>query len=80
MVDKITSNANESNRRRDSVSLRIIGIFFACFSLLVMLGTLWEDRPKAMIVNMVAGGVLLLIGCGMAAYGYRIRPSGTDRH
>jgi len=79
------------DRRRDSLSLIIIGTFFAFFSLLVLAGTFWEHRPRAVVVNIAAGCVLLLIGCGMVAFGCRLRrrvgtachppepPSGGDR-
>ncbi len=63
----------QSNRQLDSISLIIIGAFFTFFSVLVLLGTFWEHRPHAMVVNLAAGFTLMAVGCGMAGYGYRLR-------
>lgn len=64
--------SQQDHRQRDCVTLLVIGSFFAFFSILVLLGTFWEDRVHAIIVNVVAGLVLLTIGSGMAAYGYHL--------
>jgi len=62
--------SQQDHSQRDSVALRVIGSFFAFFAILVLLGTFWEHRAHAIVVNIVAGLVLLLIGVGMAVYGY----------
>lgn len=78
-------NDNQHDRQRDSVSLIIIGTFFALFSLLVLVGTFWEHRVRAIIVNIAAGLVLFLIGAGMAGFGWWMKrtnktsSSETDR-
>ncbi|GMQ80509.1 MAG: hypothetical protein BMS9Abin04_510 [Planctomycetia bacterium] len=61
------------NRRRDSLSLTIIGAFFALFSLLVLAGTFWEHRVRGIVVNIASGLTLLAVGAGMIAYGYWLR-------
>ncbi len=62
-------SAND-HRQRDSVTMKVIGSFFAFFAVLVLLGTFWEHRAHAVVVNIVAGLVLFAIGAGMTIYGY----------
>lgn len=68
------SDSSREGQQRDSISLRIIGAFFVGFSILVLVGTFWEERSRAMVVNVAAGVILLLVGCGMVAWGRRLRP------
>lgn len=72
----MSERMTDDNRRRDSVSLLIIGTFFALFSVLVLIGTFWEHRTRAIIVNIASGLALMLVGIGMALYGYWLRRAG----
>ena len=59
----------ETYRRRDSDSLFVMGIFFTVLSLAVLVGSLWADGTKALVVNLFSGGILLAIGVGSVLYG-----------
>lgn len=61
-------------RQRDAASFLMLGTFFAVMGSLVLLGTFWTlERMHAMVVNLVAGLLLLAIGLGMLALGARAR-------
>ncbi len=66
-------NNHEQHRERDAASLTIIGGFFAVLSVFVLIGTFFEDRIHAQVVNVAAGLILLLIGVGMLAFGRRLK-------
>lgn len=72
-----TKQAHENQRGRDAVSLLMLGTFFNVMGGLVLVATFWTlDRPHAMVVNLVAGGLLLVIGASMTFGGLRVRRSG----
>lgn len=57
-------------KQRDAMTFVLLGGFFTVMSLLVLIGTLWTfARPHAMVVNLVAGLILLVIGGAMLGYG-----------
>ena len=61
-------------RQRDAASFLMLGAFFAVMGSLVLVGTLWTlERMHAMVVNLVAGVILLAIGLAMLALGARAR-------
>ena len=61
-------------RQRDAASFLMLGTFFAVMGSLVLVGTFWTlERMHAMVVNLVAGLLLLAIGLGMLALGARAR-------
>ncbi len=69
----MSENNNEQHRERDAASLTIIGGFFAVLSVFVLIGTFFEDRIHAQVVNVAAGLILLLVGVGMIAFGRRLK-------
>lgn len=48
--------------KRDAESLWAIGIFLVVLSVPVLIGTFFEVERFAQIVNVIAGGTILLIG------------------
>ncbi|MGD9647772.1 MAG: hypothetical protein AB7U73_18820 [Pirellulales bacterium] len=77
-------------RQRDAASYLMLGAFFAVMGTLVLIGTFWTlERMHAMVVNLVAGLILLAAGVAMLALGVRVRrgvahvdaasPPGSDR-
>ena len=61
-------------RQRDAASFLMLGTVFAVMGSLVLVGTFWTlERMHAMVVNLVAGLLLLAIGLGMLALGARAR-------
>ena len=67
------SDSEVGHRDRDSMSLKILGLFFSVLALLVLLGTLWSlNNPRAIVVNLVCGSVLLLVGIGMVAVSRKV--------
>jgi len=55
--------------KRDAETLTALGLFISFLSVLVLIGTFWADSVRAMVVNAVAGAVLLGIGVGMIVWG-----------
>ena len=69
-------NPSGDHRARDAAALRIIGGFFALFSVLVFLGSFWESwslRPHAIVVNVLAAFILFGVGIGMFLIGTGLR-------
>lgn len=67
---------HDSDRQRDAASLVMIGTFFTVLALLVLCGTFWATgRFHAMMVNLGAGMILLVIGLLMLGLGLRMRPA-----
>lgn len=61
-------------RARDAISLIMLGAFFCVLAVLVLSGSFWAiGRPHAMIVNIGAGMLMLLVGGGMMWAGKRLR-------
>ena len=72
----LESDTQDENRARDATSFLLLGSFFSILAMLVLIGTLWTlDRPRAVIVNLSAGGLLLLIGLVMLYAGRRVQRS-----
>jgi hypothetical protein len=63
------SGSNDHHTKRDAETQTVIGIFVIAMSIMVLIGTFFAVRPHAMIVNVVAGTVLLAIGIGMVVLG-----------
>ena len=59
--------------RRDAETLMVLGGFVAVIAVPVLLGTAWAGRTSAMVVNIIAGLVLLGVGIGMFFYGLRAK-------
>lgn len=72
-----TPGDRDRYRRRDADTLFVMGIFFTILALAVLLGTLWTTGTKALVVNLVSGGILLLIGLGTFVHGLRGKRSAT---
>ncbi len=58
-------------QQRDAETQLVLGLFVFILSIPVMLGAHWANNTHAMIVNLVAGGVLLLVGLTMLVRGIR---------
>ena len=72
----LEADSQDENRARDATSFLLLGSFFSILAILVLIGTLWTlDRPRAMAVNLSAGGVLLSIGLVMLYAGRRVQRS-----
>jgi len=50
------------HRTRDSETLTILGAFVTVLAIAVIIGTFFAERPHAMVVNAIAGVVLLIAG------------------
>ena len=55
--------------KRDAETQTALGLFISLLSVLVLIGTFWAESARAMVVNAVAGTVLLGIGVGMIVWG-----------
>jgi putative Mn2+ efflux pump MntP len=60
---------DDQHNRRDAETQTVLGIFITFISTPVILGTFWAQRSHAMIVNLVAGFILLGIGLSMIYVG-----------
>jgi len=72
-IDKSTNVAATANEtlKRDGETNMAVGLFLFVLGIPVLIGTFWAlDRPHAAFVNAVCGGVLILIGAGVIAYGW----------
>lgn len=69
------SDARQSDlRERDAASMKLLGGFFCVLAVLVLIGSYWSmGRPHAMVVNLGAGGLMLLVGLAMLWMGVRLR-------
>ncbi len=68
------SHTLAEQRERDAISLRMLGAFFSVLAALVLVGTFWTvGRWHAMVVNLGAGVMLLVVGLAMLWGGRRIR-------
>jgi len=78
---QLPEHTKSENRSRDASSLLLLGTFFTVLAVLVLLGTLWTlDRPRPMVVNLVAGGLLLAIGLMTLIGSWRLRnPSPPEK-
>ncbi|MDX9975945.1 MAG: YtpI family protein [FCB group bacterium] len=59
--------------KRDAETQIALGLFIVIIAIPVLIGTIYAVRPHAQVVNMIAGGVLLAIGAGLAWFGWRNR-------
>lgn len=64
---------NDRHATRDSESLMMLGGFMTLLSLPVLAGTMYAETTRAMVVNVVAGLVLLAIGVGFFMRGWSRR-------
>jgi len=55
--------------QRDAETQTALGLFVIMISLPVLVGTFWAVRPHAMVVNAIAGFILLGVGIGMVTWG-----------
>ena len=65
--------------KRDSVTLRILGVFFTLLGGLVLIATLWTlEDPRATVVNIGSGLMLILVGVVMIATAGRLDSSAIN--
>lgn len=55
--------------KREAETQMVLGIFLSVIAIPVLIGTFWAETGRAMVVNAVAGVVLLAIGIGLAIWG-----------
>jgi hypothetical protein len=60
-------------KKRDAESQIVLGSFVTLISIPALIGTFWAETKHAMIVNVVAGLVLLGIGVTLALIGVKRR-------
>ena len=58
------SEKQNDHSKRDSETLFLLGIFIVVLAVPVLIGTAFADTGRAMVVNAVAGVVLLITGVG----------------
>ena len=61
------------HNRRDAETLGMLGLFITVLSVAVLIGTFFAERQHAMVVNVIAGLVLLAIGAGFIGRALWIR-------
>lgn len=57
--------------QRDAETQMVLGGFVTFISIPVLLGTFWAQRPHAMVVNVIAGLVLMSVGIVIGVIGLR---------
>ena len=55
--------------KRDAETQTALGIFISVISIPVVIGTFWAQTTRAMVVNAIAGCVLLAIGVTLVVWG-----------
>lgn len=65
--------AQDPHTKRDSESLLVLGGFLSALSLPVLAGTAFADTTRAMVINAIAGLVLLAIGAAFMWRGRSLR-------
>ena len=60
-------------RRRDAGMVRLMGVFFFGFGVMVLIGQFWRQDMAERVVNLAAGLVLLAAGVGAWYLGDRLR-------
>lgn len=68
-------NPVEDHRRRDTSILKLMGVFFIAFGVLVLLGIFWTQRPEGRVVNAGASLALVLVGGAFLGSGRRLSRS-----
>lgn len=73
MSDKDT-NTPDTDRpamlvKRDAETQTLLGLFVAILSIPVLIGTAWAENYRQVVVNVIAGLVLLGIGVGITIWG-----------
>lgn len=64
--------AAKDMKKRDGETNMAVGIFLFVLGIPVLIGTMSAmDKPKAALINAVCGIVLLALGAGITAYGWR---------
>lgn len=57
--------------QRDAETQMVLGGFVTFISIPVLLGTFWAERPHAIVVNIIAGLVLMSVGIIIGVIGLR---------
>ncbi len=63
--------AHKQYGHRDAETQMVLGGFITFIAIPVLIGTFWAERPHAMVVNIIAGLVLLCIGVSLGLLGFR---------
>lgn len=69
--DKTQPTAEKTHHytKREAETQVVLGVFLSVIALPVLLGTFWAHTGRAMVVNGIAGVVLLGIGIGLTIWG-----------
>ena len=70
-----TAEQQNQFAKRDAETQIALGLFVTIIALPVIVGSLWANTGRAVVVNLVSGLVLLGIGVTMAAFGWSRRKS-----
>jgi hypothetical protein len=71
--DPVVLSHEAAQRKRDGETMMMLGAFVGILAVPVLIGSAFAGRDHAMIVNIVAGVVLLAIGVGMFLRGRFVR-------
>jgi hypothetical protein len=69
---------SERHHQRDAISLRLIGLSFAVFGLLVLAGLFWEQPAHQRLATTVSSALLVLIGAMTFLAGRRLARGGKE--
>ena len=72
-ADAPAPSSPADHAQRDGEALVIMGVFLAVLGVAVLIGTLWNEPGKGMVVNVVAGLVLLVVAAGAGWMGLHSR-------
>ena len=69
--EKHAESVREQHTQRDAETQTVIGVFVIVMAIPVLIGTVWAEKTHAMIVNAIAGLVLLTVGVVIFKLGRR---------
>ena len=57
--------------KRDALTLKLLGVFFAVFGCLVLLGLFWDSSTEGRVINLGCGLFLVASGVGCCFFAKR---------
>ena len=68
----------ERHHQRDAISLRLMGLSFAVFGLLVLAGLFWEQPVHQRVATILSSALLVLVGGLTFLAGRRLTRGGKE--